>query len=432
MKRPATGAGSKPDFSDADDEDDLDPPGTDVQEAKKGPTDLVEIPLPAVSPPPNPDGPTSTGTAVADDTLAENPPVSVVPSSQDSSSGSNSQNPAAEPEKTAKAALHNLETATGIYVPQKYRSAMVEHSLKLGKRQTLESFRQACRFWREEYTAGTSVAVARPAATKPTDTRLHPALGQFHQAYHAVQTTMVCRALLDVLYRADLAHLHDIYLSTLAALSPTSTQPIDTQNPRPRELFDLRARTATTDQMFWACYPQYQGKPRSCNKSLSRKFSTTLEYAAKWHALRAEYGFGMLPLIPRGANSWFETLPFDVVPIYLQLIAAVNPVSVNMAGMLQDWVLCLWGRAAPPEQLLLLEHLETVDEISFKDSPLKLLEGVDIGYIRSSQELLRGRAVTMPIGVDENDLAALEAAFSSQTQGDSYHAYNNMEFQGAF
>jgi hypothetical protein len=309
---------------------------------------------------------------------------------------------------------------------------MVEHCLALGKRQTLESFRQACRYWREEYAARTS-GVGQVTALY--DKRRHPALDQFSQAYHAAQKTAVHRGVLEVLYRADLAHLYDVYLSTLEALSPLSVQPRDMRKYRPQELFDIRARTEATDQMFWACYPDLQGKPRSFNKGLSRKFSTTLEYAAKWYALRAEFGIGMLPLVPRRANSWFETLPFEAVPIYLQLVTAVNPVAVAMAGMIRGWALALWSRAAPPEQLLLLEHLDTVDEFSFKASPLRLLEEVDVGYVRSSHELQVGRAVTVPVGVDENDLAALEAAFSSQSQGqDGYHVppsvYHDMDFLG--
>lgn len=423
-KRPTMGAGSKPDFSDADDEDDLNRQGA-VGEGASVRSDET----PATSPP-APQSPVhslrdaSTDPTEADDGSARAPAVSVVPSSQDSSSqsGSDNQSPVAKSEKTAKAALHNLETATGIHVPQKYRSAMVEHSLALGKRQTLENFRQACRYWRDEHAARSSAALtlfettANPGPALSSDTRRHPALDRFSHAYHAAQRTVVHRAVLDVLYRADLAHLHDVYLSTLEALSPFSAQPRDTRNARPRELFDLRARIAATDQMYWACYPQHQGKPRSCNKSLSRKFSSTLEHAAKWHALRAEFGFGMLPLVPRGANSWLETLPFEAVPIYLRLVTAVNPVAVAMAGMMQDWVLCLWGRAAPPRQLLLLEHLESVDEILFKASPLKLLEGVDVGYVRSTQELQVGRAVTVPVGIDEDDIAALDAVFSSGNQ----------------
>lgn len=52
---------------------------------------------------------------------------------------------------------------------------MVEHSLALGKRQTLETFRQACRHWRKEYAARASGAMA-PTATLSLDTEQHPVL----------------------------------------------------------------------------------------------------------------------------------------------------------------------------------------------------------------------------------------------------------------
>jgi hypothetical protein len=73
------------------------------------------------------------------------------------------------------------------------------------------------------------------------------------------------------------------------------------------------------------------------------------------------------------------------------------------------------SREPPPERRLRLEHLESVDEASFKTNPLWLLEEVDVGYIRSSYELQVGWAVTVLADVDENDLAALDAAFSSQS-----------------
>lgn len=50
--------------------------------------------------------------------------------------------------------------------------------------------------------------------------------------------------------------------------------------------------------MFWACYLQYQGMVQgSFDRSLWRRFNSTLEYGAKWYALREEFGIGMLPLI---------------------------------------------------------------------------------------------------------------------------------------
>jgi hypothetical protein len=67
-------------------------------------------------------------------------------------------------------------------------------------------------------------------------------------------------------------------------------------------------------------------------------------------------------------------LPFDDLPIYLRLIEAANPVAMGMAEMIAKSVLSLWRREELPERLLRLEHLETIDEISFKANPSKLLE----------------------------------------------------------
>jgi hypothetical protein len=82
-------------------------------------------------------------------------------------------------------------------------------------------------------------------------------------------------------------------------------------NSRPREVFDDHVRSAALDQMYWACYPNERGKLRSDNKSLARKFRSTLEYAAKWHAFRKRFGIGILALVPRGANTSFEKLLFQ-------------------------------------------------------------------------------------------------------------------------
>jgi hypothetical protein len=47
---------------------------------------------------------------------------------------------------------------------------------------------------------------------------------QFSHAYHIAHTTKTHRAVLDILYRADLAHLYDVYLGTLNTLSGYTAQ----------------------------------------------------------------------------------------------------------------------------------------------------------------------------------------------------------------
>jgi hypothetical protein len=342
----------------------------------------------------------------------------------------------AELEKTARAALHNLESATNTHVSHAYRGTMAEHSLALGRRDTLENFRQACCYWRQQDrpqqlgVLALEGPVTAVGPVLPSQHHIkHLALEQFSRAYHAAQATIVQQAVLDVIYRAHLAHLHDVYIDTLTALSHFAVQEKDIRGSRPRHLFDEEVRRAAADQMFSACYPALGGSPRSSNPRLARKFRTTLEHAGKWHALRAEFSIGVLALVPRGANTWFEKVSFKDLPIYFQLIRAVNPIAVEMAEILQGRVQSLWSREPPPERRLRLEHLESVDEASFKTNPLSLLEEVDMGYVRSCHELQVSRAVTVPVDVDENDLAALDAAFSSQSQGqDSYHVYHNMDF----
>jgi hypothetical protein len=472
-KRHAAGLGGKPDFSDADDEDDENPQSAEAKEddAVLPGTCPTLPPLEATldSKDPLPSRPSaspaladlvSTRSSLASDvstdivtapvvssiegargdlSVVESTSVPVVPSSQDSissQSGSDSPNPIAELEKRARAALHNMESATGIHVSQHHRNGMVEHSLALGKRDTLENFRQACSYWRRHHMPQTThlLALEGPAYSRGSalsyeiDKTRHPALNQFSRAYHAAQTTIVHRAVLDIFYRADLAYLHDVYLQTLEALSRFTVQDVDTTSSRPRDLFDVDVRNAAADQMFWACYPTLEGKPRSYNKGLARKFKTTLEHAEKWHALREEFGIGLLALVPRGANTWFERLPFKDLPVYLRLVAEVNPVAMNMAEMIAKRVLSLWRREEAPERLLRLEHLETVDEVSFKANPSKLLEEINVGCTARSSHgpdrIQAGRAATIPAGVDGNDAAALDAVFSSKVGlshgGDEY------------
>ena len=81
-----------------------------------------------------------------------------------------------------------------------------------------------------------------------------------------------------------------------------------------------------------------------------------------------------------------------------------------MGEKISDRVLSSWRGEAPPELLLRLEHLETVDEISSKVNPLKLLEEVNVGCTTGG---LRGRAVTVPAGLNKNNTTALNTVFSS-------------------
>lgn len=218
-------------------------------------------------------------------------------------------------------------------------------------------------------------------STHPHDLTLTKSstLSRFSYAYHAAQTTIIHRAVLDVLYRADLAHLHEVHLNVLEAFSRFSFQEKKVAKSRPLEVFDDDVRSAAADQMYWACYPDLRDKPRSYNKKLARKFTKTLERAEKWYALRQKFSIGVLALVPRGANTWFERLPFHDLPIYLCLIEAANPVAVGMAEMIAQRVLSLWRREELPERLLYLELLKIVDEISFKANPSKLLEEINGG-----------------------------------------------------
>lgn len=337
--------------------------------------------------------------------------VPVIPSTQDSASSqssSDSQNQVAKIEKDAKAALHRFEVATTGKVLQPHRGALIRQSLALAGHDALESFRQACSYWRSDYASKASQGLV----ARIPDIDRHPALERFAQAYSTATNTTRRRAVLDVLHRINLAYLYDVYLETLDALSRFSLQ----QNPsrpnascRALDTYDKDVREVAQDQMFWACYPAHVGKAR---RGLDQAFKVTLKNAEKWHTLREEFNLGVLALVPPGTNNWFEKLPLAYIPAYFSLIQAVNPLAVSMGEIISDRVFLSWKGVEPPKQLLRIEHMEAVHETDVRANPLELLEEINIGC---TTRVGAGRAVTVPVGVDENDPAALNAVFSSMT-----------------
>jgi hypothetical protein len=418
-KRPAPGF----EVSDADDEDD------ESQQIEEG-----EEALPTGSPDTSPS---------ADNTLVDKTPdpiasstedveasapdlePTVIPSSQDSS-GSDNQTQNTKVDKDARAALHQIEIATSIQVSHKHRTAMIDQSLALGGRDALEDFRQACSYWREEYVMNASQGGL--AAAIRGDTR-HPALDRFARAYHTAKNTTLRRAALNILHRINLAHLYSVYLEALEALSHFALQPKASGSAvscRARNIFDEDACDIAKDQMFWACYPDHRGKPRSSVAGLDRTFRAMLTHAEKWHTLQEEFSIGLLALVPPGGNTWFEKLPLKDLPVYFYLVRTVNPTAISMGEMISDRVSSSWKGEATPALLLRLEHLETIDEIPFRANPLKLLEEVNVGCM--------GRAVTVP----GDDAAALDAAFASDSRlsqrGNEYQLppgfFDGIEFSG--
>jgi len=268
----------------------------------------------------------------------------------------------------------------------------------------------------------------------------HPALDRFSRAYHAAKDTTLRRAVLDILHRINLAHLYDVFLETLTALSHFSAPGKalgSNVGSKAQDVFNEDVSDTAKNQMFWACYPAHKGKPRSSVTGFDRTFRAMLAHAEKWHSLRNEFSIGMLALVPQGANTWFEKLPFKDLPVYFYLVRAVNPLVVLMGESISDRVSLSWKGEEPPEQLLRLEHLETVDEIPFKANPLKLLEEVDVGCVASSryrpQALEPGRAVTVPADVDENDATALVAALSSRvdpSQAEDTYVLSSSFYEG--
>ena len=116
---------------------------------------------------------------------------------------------------------------------------IVKQYLALRKRETLENFRQACFYWRKRHM------LAGQESTHPYGLTLkrHSALEQFSYAYHAAQATITHLAVLDILYRADLAHLHEVYLGALEAFSRFSAQENKVAKSRPLEVFDDNVRS---------------------------------------------------------------------------------------------------------------------------------------------------------------------------------------------
>jgi hypothetical protein len=371
--------------------------------------------------------------------VASVPVVPVIPSSQDSvssQSGSDGQNQAAKVDKDARAALHRIELLTGVQVSQKHRGPMIDHSLALASRDALESFRQACSFWRRDYATKTcqDLRVAGSIVER------HHALDRFSHAYYTATDTALRRAVLDVLHRINLAYLYEVYLDVLEELSCFSRQQKaigSHPSGRARDVFGEEVREIARDQMFWACYPVHAGKARH---GIDKAFRATLSNAEKWHMMREEFSIGMLAMIPQGTNNWFEKLPFKDMPLYFCLVRTVNPTAVSMGEMISNRVSASWKGEEPPEQLLRLEHLEAIDDNPFPANPLRLLEEINIGCTLGGGSgpigMHMGRAVTVPADLNENDAAALGAAFlpcPHPSQGDDYQVppssfYDGVEF----
>ena len=196
---------------------------------------------------------------------------------------------------------------------------MIDQSLVLGGRDTLESFHQACSCWRKDYISQTSQGLSTASSLDVW----RPALHRFSRAYHDAKNTTLRRAALNLLHRINLAHLYDIYLETLRELTGHSFQSKSTESgavSRARDVFAEDACDLAKNQMFWACYPDHKGKPRSSVTGLDRTFRTTLTHAEKWYSLREEFSIGILALVPLGANTWFEKLPLKDQPIFFYLV----------------------------------------------------------------------------------------------------------------
>jgi hypothetical protein len=208
----------KPNFSDADDEDDM---SQECAEVGEGAASVRTSPMP---PPPEIQG----NILVGDLTSISEEPLS-------SQSGSDTQN--------AKAELERLESVTRTQASQNHRDGIINQCLGLGKCGTLENFRQACFYWRKHHMPGGQ------KSTHPYDLTLKKssALDQFSYAYHAAQTTIIHRAVLDVLYRADLAHLHEVHLNFLEAFSRFSFQEKKVAKSWPLEVFDDDVCSAAFD-----------------------------------------------------------------------------------------------------------------------------------------------------------------------------------------
>jgi hypothetical protein len=83
----------------------------------------------------------------------------------------------------------------------------------------------------------------------------------------------------------------------------------------------------------------------------------------KWHDLREEFSTGLLILVPPEANTWYKRLLLRDVPVYFTLVQAINLAVVLIREKILDRVLFCCKDKAPPELLLRLKYLETVDKI---------------------------------------------------------------------
>lgn len=341
-------------------------------------------------------------------TLARN---RILPSSQESShsSGSDLTSQGTRARESAKLALSQIEVSRKTQVSSKHRNAMVENVLALGEMDSLRNLGEACTYWREEYHS----KLLQFTAPALAHTGGHPSLERFCRAYHNTTKTTLHRAMLNIVSRLELAQLHDLYLETVRALTHYASQ----ANPGlALECLDSEASDEIKNQIFWACYPLYQGKPRSSMPGLQQNFQLRMLHAKKWHTLQSQFSIGLLALMPPKANSWFSYLSLKELDVYIDLVRDVNPIAVSMGERVSEQVFVLWkGEEDPPAQMLRLEHLENFDSNLRIQDRQQLVDPVDLGcilhYPSYQENLQEGRALTLPAGLDENNYSFVNNMF---------------------
>jgi hypothetical protein len=235
------------------------------------------------------------------------------------------------------------------------RKSMVTMAMKIAGKETARAWKEYFVTWREKgqitsrpTSRGGDALLVRYRGTLP------PEITRFYQAYGDVRTADALRSFKAIAHRARLVQLHQYYNQAMGVSLP--------QLPPPRTGVTLRAQRK--EWLFSLLHPEHDMIPDVKRDPRSRPdwnaFTSQLRYATRWQKLAAEFGYGILGLIPDEAvpASWVQrTLNESQFELWIRVIDHFNPrcrtASVNWTYVVSKAI----ARQRPSRKKMRLEEV---------------------------------------------------------------------------
>jgi len=203
------------------------------------------------------------------------------------------------------------------------RRGMVTMAMKIAGKETARAWKEYFVTWREKGQI-TSRPTSRAGDALLVRYRgtLPPEITRFYQAYGDVRTADALRSFKAITHRARLVQLHQYYNQAMDVSLP--------QLPLPRTGMTRRAQRK--EWLFSLLHPEHDNvndvKQDRRSKPDWNAFTSQLRYATRWQRLAAEFGYGILGLIPDEAvpASWVQrTLNESQFELWIRVIDHFNP-----------------------------------------------------------------------------------------------------------